>query len=407
MTEGRIGALHAVTVSLSLTLLRGQLKYLKAAGFHPAALCSPGPQVQDMSARESVPVFTIAMEREVSIIRDIVSLVRIWRLLCRARPLVCNAGTPKAGLLVGLAAWLIRTPCRVYTLRGLRLETEKGAKRAFLRLTERLACACAHRVVCVSPSLRQRAVELGLVRAEKTLVLGSGSSNGVDVSRFTPTPERFKAAAEIRQQLGIDSAIPVIGYVGRLTRDKGLPELLAAFRPVRESFPDAVLMLIGEYEQGDPVPQETRAAIENSPGIVRLGFPGDISLYYLIMDILVLPTHREGFPNTVLEAQAAERPVLTTYATGAIDSISPGVTGSLVPIADPRALAAELIRLLSDRELLEHMGKAGRERVCREFRQEVIWESLARLYSELLQKCGLPVPSSCTFASMPICTEKQ
>src|ERR1700722_18270514 len=119
MTDEKIDVLHAVTVSLSLALMSGQLRYLRTAGFRPAALCSPGPQVEDLRIRESAPVFTVAMEREVAPIADLVSLVRIWRFLRRVRPTICNAGTPKAGLLVGLAAWLTRTPCRVYTLRGL------------------------------------------------------------------------------------------------------------------------------------------------------------------------------------------------------------------------------------------------------------------------------------------------
>jgi glycosyltransferase involved in cell wall biosynthesis len=407
MTEEKIGVLHAVTVSLSLRLMRGQLAYLKAAGFCPAALCSPGPEVEETRARESIPVFTIAMEREVSLIKDLVSLARLSALFRRVHPLICNVGTPKAGLLVGLTAWINRIPCRVYTLRGLRLETARWPKRTALWLAERIACACAHCVICVSPSLRERALELGLVKAKKTIVLGSGSSNGVDVSLFAPSQERLTAAAGIRRQLGIESTAQVIGYVGRLTRDKGLPELMAAFRLVRERFRDAVLMIIGSYEQGDPLSPDTRAAIERGSGVLRLDFPPDIGLYYLVMDLLVLPTHREGFPNTVLEAQAAQRPVVTTYTTGAVDSICPDVTGSLVPIRDTKALANALAELLSDRDLAQRMGRAGRERVCREFRQEIVWESLVRLYSELLQERGLPVPSPCSFASMPICNEKQ
>jgi glycosyltransferase involved in cell wall biosynthesis len=406
MTEEKIDVLHAVTVSLSLGLMRGQLRYLKNVGFRPAALCSPGFQVEDMRTVESVPVFTVAMEREVSPVADLLSLLRIWRCLRNVRPMICNASTPKAGLLVGLAAWLIRVPCRVYTLRGLRLETARGLKRAVLHVAERIACGCAHRVVCVSPSLRQRAVELGVVRENKALVLRSGSSNGVDPSRFAPTPERLAAAASILRQRGVKPTSRVIGYVGRLTRDKGLPELLIAFGLVQERFPDAILMVIGNYEAGDPVSPETHAAIEKGRGVMHVEFPPEIGPYYLAMDVLVLPTHREGFPNTVLEAQAAERPVVTTYATGAVDSISRNTTGLLVPVGDTNALADALIALMSDPALAQQMGRSGRERVCREFNQETLWQSLVEVYRELLQERGLSLPLARNSGSAPICAER-
>ena len=197
-----------------------------------------------------------------------------------------------------------------------------------------------------------------------------------------------------RPAAGMESDLdtPVIGYVGRFTSDKGLPELMAAFRLVRKSFPDAVLLLVGSYEEGDPVPPETRAAIESDPNVIRVDFTPEIATYYLVMDMLVLPTHREGFPNVVLEAQAASRPVVTTNATGASDSICDGVTGVLVPVGDAVALADALMKLLSDPELAQRMGRAGRERVIREFRRETIWEALADLYCNLLQQRGLPAP---------------
>lgn len=399
MTDRRIDVLHAVTSSVSLVLLRGQLAYLRAAGFQPAVVCGPGPQLEEMRATESIPVFTVEMEREISPWKDLVALVRASQLVRRLRPMISNSGTPKAGLLVGLAAWFNRVPCRIYTLRGLRVETARGPNRWLLLLTERIACACAHRVICVSPSLRQRAVELGLVLPEKTIVLASGSSNGVDPSRFSPTPERLADAAEVRRRLGIDPYRPVIGYVGRLTSDKGIPELIAAFRLVRQSLPSAALLLIGSYEPGDAVPPETRAAIESDLGIIRVDFTSEIATYYIVMDMLVLPTHREGFPNVVLEAQAASRPVVATRATGASDSVCDGVTGLLVPVGDTAALAEALMKLLSDRELAQRMGRAGRERVIREFRHETIWEALAGLYRELLQQRGMPAPEKQDSAS--------
>jgi glycosyltransferase involved in cell wall biosynthesis len=389
-----IDVVHAVTASLSLVLLKGQLSYLRKEGFHPAALCSPGSEVANVLGEESIPIVTVRMEREISPFRDLISLIRLWRTLRELRPVICNAGTPKAGLLVGLAAWLNRVPCRVYTLRGLRLETATGLKRKILFITERIACVCAHRVICVSPSLRQRVIKMGLVSAEKAVVLASGSSNGVDASRFAPTPEKLEKASQIRRALGIMPGQPVIGFTGRFTRDKGVPELIAAFQSVRKRIPSAILLLVGSHEPGDPVSSETFAAIESTPNVLIVEFTPAVDLYYLVMDVFVLPTYREGFPNTVLEAQGAERPVVTTFATGAVDSIQEGVTGLLVPPGDVSALAHALVQLLLDNDLARLMGHAGRERVLRKFRSEIIWGALGTLYREMLAERGLLVPDS-------------
>lgn len=398
MNRDRIDVVHAVTASMSLVLLKGQLSHLRKAGFCPAALCSPGPEVARVNADEQIPIFTVGMEREVSPLKDLASLIRLWRILREIRPAICNAGTPKAGLLVGLAAFLNRIPCRIYTLRGLRLETATGLKRRMLLITERIACECAHRVICVSPSLRLRAIELGLVSTEKAIVLGSGSSNGVNASRFAPTAEKLEKASQLRRTLGLAPGQPVIGFIGRFTRDKGMPELVAAFRLVRELVPDAMLLLVGSVEAGDPVPAETLVTIESDPSVLKIGFTSsDIDLYYHVMDIFVLPTYREGFPNTVLEAQAAECPVVTTIATGAVDSVQEGVTGLLVPPADISALTHALVRLLSDKDLAQRMGRAGRERVQREFGNEIVWGALEKLYCEMLENRNLSVPDKASY----------
>ena len=393
MSDHRIRVLHAVTDPMSTILMCGQLAYLKANGFDPAILSGPGKELEQIGAKEGYPVYSVAMKREIVPGYDLRALFQIWHLLRRIQPMICNAGTPKAGLLVGLAAWLTRVPCRVYTLRGLRLETARGWKRMILALTEKIACFTAHRVVCVSASLRERAIALGLVARSKTVLLGAGSSNGVDPSRFEPTLEKAALAASLREKLGIRPNQPVIGFAGRFTRDKGLPELVTAFQSIRKELPGAILILIGDYEDGDPVPKNIRDAIELEAGIRRIEFTSQIELYYLVMNLFVLPTHREGFPNTVLEAQATGLPVITTDATGAVDAVDNGITGLITPVGDAAKLAEAVLALLSDPIRMQSMGRLGRERIFREFRNETLWEALASLYRVLLQERGYPLPA--------------
>jgi glycosyltransferase involved in cell wall biosynthesis len=261
-----------------------------------------------------------------------------------------------------------------------------------LTITERIACFSAHRVICVSASLRERAIASELVAQSKTVLLGAGSSNGVDVSRFEPTPEKSVLAANLRQQLGIHPDQPVIGFAGRFTRDKGLLELVTAFQLIRKELQEAVLLLIGDFEEGDPVPRETRDAIKQHPGIRHVKFTVQIELYYLVMNVFVLPTHREGFPNAVLEAQAAGLPVITTDATGAVDSIDDDVTGVLTPVGDTDRLSKAVLLLLSDPTKLQAMGRLGRERVLRKFRNETVWGEMVSLYRVMLEDRGYPLP---------------
>ena len=391
---GQIKVLHVVTDSMSTVLMRGQLAYLKSIGFDPALASSPGEELERSARREGCAAFGIPMKREISPFADLSSLFQMCRLLRRIRPVVCNSGTPKAGLLAGIAAWLTRVPCRVYTLRGLRLETAKGFKKIILRIAETVACLCANRVICVSASLRERAIALGLVPRAKTVLLGLGSSNGVDHARFEATAEMAARAAELRQRLKIQPGQPVIGFAGRLTRDKGVPELVAAFQAVRNKLPEAILLLVGDFEEGDPVPRATRDSIELDPWIRHVTSTPQIEFYYHVMSVFVLPTYREGLPNTVLEAQAAGLPVVTTMATGAIDAIEGGVTGLLAPVGDADKLAEAILLLLSSPAWMQSMGQLGRERVLREFRSEVVWEKLASLYRIMLHEHGYALPSS-------------
>src|SRR5208282_816394 len=267
-------------------------------------------------------------------------------------------------------AWVLRIPCRCYTLYGLRCETTRGLKRGLLLLTERIACACAHRVLCVSESLRQKAIELRIVAANRTAVLADGSCAGVDPERFAPTTEALKRAGHIRRDLGIPAEAPVVGFVGRLTKDKGISELVEAYLALRADIPDLRLLLVGDMEEGDPLPSQTRRHIECEQGIFRTGFVQAPADYYHAMDVLALPTYREGFPTVVLEVHTAGKPVVATRATGVVDAVLDGITGILVPVGDGQALANALALVIGDRELAAALGSAGRERVLREFRHE-------------------------------------
>jgi len=373
--------------------LRGQLQYMRNAGFDVTVVTAPGSGLTQMCDQEGATPIGVPMIREIAPWQDLVALWRLCWVMRRVRPVITNVGTPKAGFLGGIAACLTRVPCRIYTLRTLRFETTSGLRRQVLLLSERLACACAHEIVCVSESVRQKAVDMGIVEADRAIVLGSGSSHGVDTQRFAPSADLLRRAAVLRRRWGFAPEDPVIGFVGRITRDKGIPELLEAFDLLRPEFPGVRLLLVGDYEEGDPIPRASRQRIETDPCIVRSGFVTETEVYYQVMNILALPSHREGFPNVALEAYAACKPVVATRATGVVDAVREGGGDVLAPIGDSAALANGLARLLKDPSLAKEMGEAGRTRVNREFEQESVWQALLQQYLRLLEEQGLPVPT--------------
>jgi glycosyltransferase involved in cell wall biosynthesis len=385
----------AVNSSIALGFLQGQPEYFQNSGFDVTVLCPEKRSGEWEVARpENVRVLEVPMEREITPLQDLRSAWRLWGIFRTLRPTVTNVGTPKAGLLGGFAAWLTRVPCRFYTLHGLRFETTKGLKRKLLILTERLACRFAHRVVCVSHSVREKAIACGLVDREKAVVFGAGSCNGVDVSRFAPTPERIRRAAELRREFGIPANAPVALFVGRLTGDKGICELLQAFLQIEDRFPELRLLLVGSFEDGDPLPTEIRKRLETHERVILAGPVNDPASYYAIADIMILPSHREGLPTVVLEGHAAGKPVIGASATGIVDLLVDGETGLLFPVGDVPALAEAIARLIEDKVLATKLALAGQEQVKRNFPQELIWSSLRREYLKVLQGGETPHSSA-------------
>src|SRR6266576_741084 len=355
---------------IALAYLQGQPQYFQGRGFDVTVLC-PGRREGEWEVvlPEGISTIEIPMERKIAPWRDLISLWRLWRTMRALRPAVINVGTPKAALLGGFAAWLNRVPCRFYTLHGLRFETSRGIRRRLLICAERLACRFAHRVVCVSQSVREKAIAFGLTNLDRTVVFGSGSCNGVDASRFTATPERMRRAAGLRYQFGIPAQAPVLLFVGRLTGDKGIPELVRAFLKLGNQFPDLHLLLAGCFEDEDPLPIDTRKSLETHPRVVFAGPVQDIATYYAIADVVVLPSHREGLPTVILEAQAAGKPVVGASVTGIVDVVVDGETGLLFPVGDVPALIETLARLITDKTLASKLGRAGQDQVKRNFQQ--------------------------------------
>ncbi|MCD9622752.1 glycosyltransferase [Rhabdothermincola salaria] len=331
--------LYLITDPISTRLLKGQLAYLRDHGFDVELASAPGADLHAFGASEGVVAHELPFVREPSPWKDMRALVATVRLIRRRRPQVVSASTPKAGLLGTVAAWLCRVGVRVYVVRGLRFETLTGRRRTLFKALERLAVRCSTQTLFNSRSLRALAEYEGIIAPGRGIVLGAGSGNGVDVERFANLPDK----SVVRAELGLPDNAFVVGFVGRLVRDKGFVDLIEAFDIAARVREDMRLLVVGDYEPGDPVDEATRVRVAADMRILHVGWVDEPDQMYAAMDVLAFPSFREGLPNAPLEAQAAGVPVVGYTATGTVDAVSPAPCSRLVQIGDVQALATALV----------------------------------------------------------------
>jgi glycosyltransferase involved in cell wall biosynthesis len=221
-----------------------------------------------------------------------------------------------------------------------------------------------------------------VIQPGRGAVLGAGSGNGIDLARFAD--DRLPTRVEARAQFGLPTDPHVVGFVGRFTKDKGIEDLIRAFRSLGATGEGPWLLLVGQFEDGDALAPNVRTTIETNPRIVVVPWLDQPDAAYRAMDVLAFPSFREGLPNTPLEAQLCERPVVAYAATGTVDAVADGIGGVLVPVGDVAGLEAALRALLDDGERSGHLGSAGRSWVAERFDRDRVRASLL----ELLQQCS-------------------
>ena len=366
--------LHVVNIYFVLPFFIGdQFKYFKERGYHMNVVCSPSDYLPNYAKEQGFQFIESPVNRSISIKKDILTIRNICKFIKRKNIDIIIGHTPKGGLLAMISGWICRVPKRIYFRHGLVYETSHGVKRFILMSVDRLASFCSTQVVCVSPSVLRRSIEDKLAPAKKQIILSKGTCNGVDTQHHFNSEMIDKTCLlKLKDKYGIKNSDFVIGYSGRLVRDKGIIELVRAFDCL-ENAENCKLLLVGMFEERDALPTDIQDRILNDPRIIYTGFiNGGMEYYYSMMDVYVLASYREGFPTGVLEAQSMAKPVITTRVTGCCDSIVDNITG-LFADNDASDIAKKI-----DMIRLNHAidGNAGRRWVVENFDSPLIWKEI-------------------------------
>lgn len=374
--------IRASTIPLSLELFcRGLLREMSEE-YEVIAMSSPGELLDVVEQREGVRCIRIKMERHISPLKDLVSLCRIVRIFMKEKPDIVHSMTPKAGLLCMMAGWMIRVPVRIHTFTGLVFPSATGLKRQILMATDRLTCHCATHVIPEGEGVKKDMLNNHITR-KPLRVLGYGNVRGVDMTYYDRTPEIMRLVKELR-----DEALTTFVFVGRIGRDKGIEELCKAFDKLSKECDGTRLWIIGPDESDvDPIPESARTIIRENEHIQTLGMlrDGQLLAHYAAADCFVLPSYREGFPNTVLEAGAMGLSSIVTDINGSREIIIEGENGTIVPPNDTNALYEAIKRMTENPEDRKRMAGNARRMVAERFEQSYVRKCLYDFYHEILR----------------------
>lgn len=377
-----IRIIRTSTVPGSLnTFCRGLLRELREEeGYEVVAVSSPGEAMREIAERERVRTAAVPMERHISPLRDLKSLVGLIRVFRRERPVMVHSMTPKAGLLSMMAAWVCRVPVRLHTFTGLVFPTATGLTRKILILTDRITCACATHIVPEGEGVKDDLIDHHITR-KPLKVLGHGNVRGIDLAHYNPgLPEVRAEAAKIRRP-GVFTFV----FVGRLVRDKGIDELVEAFGRLNGEFPATRLILVGRQEpELDPLKPETLSEIDDNENIEAVGQQSDVRPWLAASDTFVFPSYREGFPNVVIEAGAMGLPSIVTDINGSREIIVEGKNGAVIPPRDADALCSAMRRFLTDSPATQVLARQARPLVASRYEQSYVRRCLKEYYKEIL-----------------------
>lgn len=384
MTKPKLIRVTTVPISLD-KLLEGQLKFMSDYYNVTAISSAENNYLKQIADREGVAFHPIELTRAITPLQDLKSLWEMYHFLKKEKPQIIHSHTPKAGTISMLAAKMAGVPIRLHTVAGLPLMEATGLKRKLLNAVEKITYWAATKVLPNSEGLKEIILKEGFCRENKLEVIGKGSSNGIDTSYFDPKlyDEDFKN--NLRKSLQINANDFVYIFVGRIVKDKGIVELVQAFKNLDN--PKTKLILVGSFEHElDPLPPATIKEIESNPQIIQTGWQKDVRPYLAISNVLTFPSYREGFPNVVMQAGAMGLPAIVSDINGCNEIIQTDQNGIIIPVKDSVSLQLAMNELLLKQQLFNKMKSEARIRIKSNYKRDFIWREIHSMYERELSK---------------------
>lgn len=370
------------TIPTTLNFFKGNLRYL-SEWFEVCAISSNLEELQQIGEREGVRTHCIPMARPIALLRDAVCLFKFIFFFLKERPYVVHGNTPKASMLSMVAAWVTRVPVRIYMCHGLRYQGTQGKMRKLLMWMEKLTCACATEVICVSNGVRDTFAADGICGLKKSVVLGAGSATGLDVEYFNPDAVERNI---MRTELGQTQDDFVFVFVGRIVTDKGINELVSAFDRLSEEYPQAHLVLIGNEElEQNPITSDSRSIIHSNKRIHAIGRRTDVRPYLKDADAFVFPSYREGFGMVLIEANSMGIPAISSDIIGCNEIIIEGENGVLIPSRNKEALYIKMREWLEHPEEVKRMSAICRNTIVKRFNRSDVWNLYLNEFLRLVE----------------------
>lgn len=379
----RYKLIRVSTVPLSLSLLlEGQLAFLNQY-YDVTGVSSHGEELDLVRGREQIRVEAINMKRNISLYNDLKSLYRLYRFFRKEKPLIVHSITPKAGLLSMMAAGLSGVPIRMHTFTGLVFPYRTGLLQKILIFTDKLLCRCATNIYPEGEGVKKDLLKYKIT-SKPLNILANGSVNGIDSSFFNPALFSSEDRKRLRTCLSLKASDFVFIYVGRLSSDKGINELVKAFTEINNTYTYTRLLLVGAMEpELDPLTTDTIDVINKHEHIISTGWQTDVRPYYAISDALVFPSFREGFPNVVMQAGAMNIPSIVTDISGCNEIIIEGENGTFVPSRDYKSLRDKMEQFITCEKLLLKLKSKTKDMIKTRYEQDVVWRALLDEYRKL------------------------
>ena len=376
--------IRVTTVPLSLDkLLDGQLSYM-SNHFDVTAISSDNKYLEQCALKENVDYYHLEMSRRITPINDLISLIKFTKYLIKTKPLIVHSHTPKAGIISMLSARIANVPIRLHTVGGLPLLESTGVKRKLLFFVEKLTYTCATNIYSNSVGLFDYILENKLLKKKKIKILANGSTNGIDTNYFSNDNISEFTKAELKETLGISKDDFVFVFVGRMVGDKGINELVLAFKRFLTYNSNAKLLLVGHEENDlDPLKKTTLFEINSNQSIISVGYQNDIRPYLSISNSLVLPSYREGFPNVVMQAGAMGLPSIVTNINGCNEIIIDNINGLLIDSKNTNAIEKAMNKMCNNPILYNQLQSVSRELITTRYNQKNVWNCILAEYKQL------------------------